>query len=66
MPRAIVTGGAGFLGSHLCERLLSEGWEVTGLDSLLTGHASNLDRILTQPAFASTYDVPITSTSRPL
>ena len=45
--------GVGFWGSHLCERLLSEGWEVTGLDSLLTSHASNLDRILTQPGFRS-------------
>jgi dTDP-glucose 4,6-dehydratase len=41
-PRALVTGGAGFLGSHVCERLLREGWEVTCLDSLLTGRQDNL------------------------
>jgi dTDP-glucose 4,6-dehydratase len=43
MPRAVVTGGAGFVGSHLCERLLREGWDVLSLDSLLTGRISNLD-----------------------
>jgi dTDP-glucose 4,6-dehydratase len=41
-PRALVTGGAGFLGSHVCERLLRKGWEVTCLDSLLTGRRDNL------------------------
>jgi len=45
MPRAVVTGGAGFLGSHLCERLLSEGWKVLCLDSFLTGNASNLEGV---------------------
>jgi dTDP-glucose 4,6-dehydratase len=43
MPRAVITGGAGFLGSHLCRRLLAEGFEVVCLDSLLTGRASNVE-----------------------
>ena len=42
MPRAVITGGAGFLGSHLCDRLLAEGWEVLAFDSLLTGRTDNL------------------------
>ncbi|HEX2057796.1 MAG TPA: UDP-glucuronic acid decarboxylase family protein [Actinomycetota bacterium] len=42
MATAVVTGGAGFLGSHLCERLVGEGWRVVCLDSLLTGDAGNV------------------------
>jgi dTDP-glucose 4,6-dehydratase len=41
-PRALVTGGAGFLGSHLCDALLAEGYSVVVVDNLLTGRLSNL------------------------
>ena len=40
--RVIISGAAGFLGSHLCDRLLAEGMEVTGVDNLLTGHLRNI------------------------
>jgi len=43
--RILVTGGAGFLGSHLCERLLGEGHEVTCLDNFATGHIRNIDSL---------------------
>ena len=52
MQRALITGGAGFLGSHLCERLIGEGWHVLCLDSLLTGSEANLDRLLDHESFA--------------
>ena len=41
-PRALVTGGAGFLGSHLCDALLGEGYSVVAVDNLLTGRMSNI------------------------
>jgi dTDP-glucose 4,6-dehydratase len=52
MPTAVVTGGAGFLGSHLCERLVAEGWDVACYDSLLTGEATNLTHLRSEPRFS--------------
>lgn len=51
MDTVIVTGGAGFIGSHLCERLLKEGYEVLCVDSLLTGSNDNISNLLTQNSF---------------
>src|SRR3569623_888889 len=51
MGRAVVTGGAGFLGSHLCERLLDDGEEVVCLDNFLTGSPHNVEHLLNRPGF---------------
>jgi len=51
MKKILVTGGAGFLGSHLCERLLSEGNEVVCLDNYFTGQKSNVVHLLDNPYF---------------
>ncbi|MEL6857334.1 MAG: UDP-glucuronic acid decarboxylase family protein [Pseudomonadota bacterium] len=50
-PKVLVTGGAGFLGSFLCERLLEEGSEVVCLDNYFTGHRSNVAHLLSNPRF---------------
>jgi len=49
--RVLVTGGAGFLGSHLCERLLAEGHEVLCVDNFFTGRRSNVAHLLANPLF---------------
>jgi dTDP-glucose 4,6-dehydratase len=50
-PRALVTGGSGFLGSHLCDALLAEGYSVIALDNLLTGKQSNLEHLRHEAGF---------------
>ena len=50
-PRSLVTGGAGFLGSHVCDRLIAEGHEVLCLDNLLTGSLKNIEHLIGNPRF---------------
>jgi dTDP-glucose 4,6-dehydratase len=58
VPRAVVTGGSGFLGSHLCDRLVAERWEVICFDSLLTGSVENLANLIGHEMFRfEKYDV---------
>jgi dTDP-glucose 4,6-dehydratase len=51
VSRAVITGGAGFLGSHLCERLLHEGHQVVCVDNLLTGNQDNIAHLIGRPDF---------------
>src|SRR5437899_704077 len=49
--RVLVTGGAGFIGSHLCDALLAEGNHVVCVDNLLTGRLSNVEHLRREPRF---------------
>ena len=51
MPRVLITGAAGFLGSHLCDRFIAEGMEVLGMDNLITGNMENLEHLMGNPKF---------------
>jgi dTDP-glucose 4,6-dehydratase len=58
MPTSLITGGAGFLGSHLCDRLLREGHTVICVDNLITGKGENIAHLLGNPQFSFVhYDV---------
>ncbi len=51
MARTLITGGAGFLGSHLCDRFIQEGHEVVCVDNLITGRKENVAHLLSEPGF---------------
>ena len=51
MPRAVVTGGAGFVGSHLCDALRAREWEVVAVDNFLTGHRENVAHLADDAGF---------------
>jgi dTDP-glucose 4,6-dehydratase len=51
MKRVLITGAAGFLGSHLCERFLKEGMYVIGMDNLITGDLRNIEHLMPDPNF---------------
>lgn len=51
MPRVLITGAAGFLGSHLCDRFIREGYEVIGMDNLITGDLKNIEHLMPLNAF---------------
>jgi dTDP-glucose 4,6-dehydratase len=63
--RAVILGAAGFIGSHLVDRFLAEGWRVTGVDNLITGTRRNLEHLAREPRFdfveediCATLDIP--------
>lgn len=51
MKRVVITGGAGFLGSHLCDRFIKEGFHVIALDNLITGNLENIEHLFKLPQF---------------
>lgn len=58
MEQVLVTGAAGFLGSHLCERFLDEGYRVIGMDNLITGNLTNIEHLMLNENFVfSNHDV---------
>lgn len=52
MKRVLITGAAGFLGSHLCDRFMKEGFEVIGMDNLITGNLKNIEHLFPEERFS--------------
>ena len=57
MPTALVTGGAGFLGSHLCDRLIGDGYRVICVDSLETGSLQNVEHLRDEQFLFLNHDI---------
>ena len=53
--RVLITGGAGFLGSHLCDRFLAEGHSVIAMDNLITGKTANIEHLAGNDKFLFTH-----------
>ena len=51
MKKVLITGGAGFLGSHFCDRFLTEGWHVIAMDNLITGNPDNIGHLFGNEKF---------------
>ena len=51
MKKILITGAAGFLGSHLCDRFIKEGYFVIGMDNLITGDLKNIEHLFKLPNF---------------
>ena len=51
MKRVLITGAAGFLGSHLCDRFIAEGFQVVGMDNLITGDLKNIEHLFAKEEF---------------
>jgi dTDP-glucose 4,6-dehydratase len=51
MKSVLITGAAGFLGSHLCDRFIAEGFRVIGMDNLITGDLKNIEHLFKNPNF---------------
>jgi dTDP-glucose 4,6-dehydratase len=49
--RVLITGAAGFLGSHLCDRFIKEGFQVVGMDNLITGDLKNIEHLFPSKDF---------------
>jgi dTDP-glucose 4,6-dehydratase len=49
--KVLITGAAGFIGSHLCDRFIAEGFHVIGMDNLITGNMQNITHLLSHPSF---------------
>ena len=63
--RILITGAAGFLGSHLCDRFIKEGYYVIAMDNLITGDLMNIEHLRSNPNFLYSETAAILSSTTP-